>query len=288
MPIELIDVSYTYMPRTPFRREALRGISLTVGDGEFLAVIGRTGSGKSSLIQHFNGLLRPQRGRVTVDGVALHQNRAIDKLLRRKVGVVFQYPEHQLFAETVYEDIAFGPINHGLPAGEVEQRVRDAMRVVGLDFGEVARRSPFSLSGGQMRRVALAGVLAMRPQYLVLDEPSAGLDPAGRREILGKIYRLHRRHRLTVVLVTHNMEEVAALAERVMVMKDGRVVSDGSTRQVLVEQADRLPEWGLRPPGVVRIAAELRRRGWPLPTEVMTTGSLARAVVSICGRTDAE
>ncbi|EKP94878.1 energy-coupling factor transporter ATPase [Thermaerobacter subterraneus] len=247
-------------------REALKGVNLAIADGERVAIMGPTGSGKSTLVQHFNGLLRPTRGRVEVDGLDLWApGRDRDDRLaeaRRRVGLVFQFPEQQLFAETVWDDIAFAPRNLGLAEEEVAARVQRAMALAGLD-PELAHRSPFSLSGGQMRRVAIAGVLAMMPRTLVLDEPTAGLDPQGRAALVELLDRLHRDAGLTVVLVSHDVDEVAALARRVVLMRDGRVVADGPAGEVLADEA-LLAECRLRPPATARLLGELARRGLPV------------------------
>lgn len=211
MSIKVDHISYTYMPGAPYEKEALKEIFLEIKKGEFIAVIGHTGSGKSTLVQHFNGLLHPTKGQVSLDGVDLAGKTKEARSARNKIGMVFQYPEQQLFAETVYEDIAFGPKNMGLPYEEIKERVTDAMRFVGLDFETFAGRSPFSLSGGQMRRVAMAGVVAMNPDYLILDEPSAGLDPGVREAIFEEIMALYKKRKIGIIMVTHSMEEAARL-----------------------------------------------------------------------------
>mgnify|MGYP001780408998 FL=1 len=227
MAIVLDNITYTYGVGTPFEKTALHGVSLTVENGEFLGIIGHTGSGKSTFVQHLNGLLHPTTGTVTVNGVDISASTEEAKKMRHKVGMVFQYPEHQLFEETIAEDIAFGPKNLGLSADEVDERVREAMKFVGLDYDTYAERSPFHLSGGQMRRVAIAGVVAMNPDFLVLDEPSAGLDPFGREEIFEEIIRLHKEKGITVILVSHNMEDISRMASRLVVLDKGRIVLDG-------------------------------------------------------------
>ena len=240
---------------------ALDGVSLSVRAGEFLGVAGHTGSGKSTLIQHMNGLLHPQRGRVLLDGRDLADKRVAAEA-KARVGVVFQYPEHQLFANTVYEDVAFGPRNLGLDADEVDARVREALARVELDFEAVARKSPFALSGGQQRRVAFAGVLAMRPEVLVLDEPAAGLDPAARRSFLAFVKGLHAQG-LTVVMVSHSMDDLAALADRIAVLNEGRLLMEGSPREVFL-RADELERVGLGVPAAQHMAGSLIARGVPL------------------------
>ena len=218
MSIVIEHLNYIYMQGGPYETRALDDVSLTIHDGEFIGLIGHTGSGKSTLVQHLNGLILPTSGKITVDGMDLAEKGTDRRAIRRRVGLVFQYPENQLFEETVAKDIAFGPKNLGLDEAEIDRRVRTAMRRVALDYDKLAQRSVFELSGGQMRRVAIAGVLAMEPQTLVLDEPCAGLDPRGREEILGLISDLHRESGATIVMVSHSMDDVAALAERVIVM----------------------------------------------------------------------
>lgn len=269
MPIKAENLCYTYNPGTPFARTALEDINLEINDGEFVGIIGETGSGKSTLIQHFNGLLRPTRGRVLVDGVDIWQKDVRLKDIRQKVGLVFQYPEHQLFEETVFADVAFGPRNMGLDEDEIGMRVRRALEMVGLDFEAVKARSPFELSGGEMRRVAIAGVLAMEPSVLVLDEPVSGLDPRGRDELLQELTRLHEKFEYTVVLVSHSMEDVARLAKRLVVMHRGRVVADGPVREVF-RMTDLLRDTGLGVPQVTELMLELARRGKDVRTDVLT------------------
>ena len=245
MAIVLDNITYTYGVGTPFEKTALHGVSLTVENGEFLGIIGHTGSGKSTFVQHLNGLLHPTTGTVTVNGVDISASTEEAKKMRHKVGMVFQYPEHQLFEETIAEDIAFGPKNLGLSADEVDERVRDAMKFVGLDYDTYAERSPFHLSGGQMRRVAIAGVVAMNPDFLVLDEPSAGLDPFGREEIFEEIIRLHKEKGITVILVSHNMEDISRMASRLVVLDKGRIVLDGEPMDIFNNHRDELQAVGV-------------------------------------------
>ncbi|MGE5584220.1 MAG: energy-coupling factor transporter ATPase [Bacillota bacterium] len=269
MSIRVEGLYYTYNPGTPFERAALEDVNLDIHDGEFVGIIGETGSGKSTLIQHFNGLLKPTRGRVLVDAVDIWQRDVRLKDIRQKVGLVFQYPEHQLFEETVFADVAFGPRNLGLDEDEISRRVRRAIEMVGLDFEAVRDRSPFELSGGEMRRAAIAGVLAMEPSVLVLDEPVSGLDPRGRDELLREMETLHREFEYTVVLVSHSMEDVARLAKRLVVMHEGRVVADGPVREVF-RMTDLLRETGLGVPQVTELMHELARRGKQVRTDVLT------------------
>ncbi len=262
MSIRITQVSYVYGKGSPYEKVALQGINLELHRHEFVGIIGHTGSGKSTLVQHLNGLLTPTTGTVTVDDVSLAGTGAEAKAARRRVGMVFQYPEHQLFEETIAEDIAFGPRNLGWEEDVVQERVRAAMRFVGLPYRQFASRSPFRLSGGQMRRVAIAGVIAMKPDYLVLDEPSAGLDPVGRREIYAQITRLHEEQHTTVILVSHNMEDISRLASRVVVMNRGQVMLDGSPLTIFTQHRDELLEAGLEPPPVSRLLNALNERGW--------------------------
>lgn len=281
MPIELQNVTHTYNPGTVLQATAIEDVSLTIEDGDFIGLIGPTGSGKSTLVQHLNGLLKPTAGRVLVDGADITVRGADLRSVRQKVGIIFQYPEHQLFDETVAADVAFGPRNLGLDKGEIERRVAAALAAVGLDDA-TARRSPFALSGGQMRRVAIAGVLAMQPKVLVLDEPAAGLDPRGREEILGHIRRLHQERGLTVVLVSHNMEDVARLAKRVVVMHRGHVVMDGSPRQVFA-RAEQLEEIGLGVPPMTELSKRLRARGLAVPPDLLTVEEARDAIIRAMG-----
>ncbi len=258
MPIVLEKLSYVYKSG-PQTTTALHDIDLTIEDGELLALIGHTGSGKSTLAQHLNGLLQPTSGRVLLDGQDINLKGANRRALRFKVGLVFQYPEHQLFEETVYKDIAFGPKNMGLTEKEIDDRVKEAMAQVGLVFEEISDRSPVELSGGQMRRTALAGVLAMRPEVLVLDEPTAGLDPSARDFLLGDIKRLNEEG-TTVILISHAMDDVARLAKRVAVLEKGTLVMEGKPEEIFA-QYDRLNAMGLDVPEGFKLARMLRRDG---------------------------
>ena len=280
MPIVIEHLNYVYMSGGPYETHALDDVSLTIGDGEFVGLIGHTGSGKSTLVQHLNGLLLPSSGKITVDGLDIADKATDRRAIRRKVGLVFQYPENQLFEETVEKDIAFGPKNLGLDDAEIDRRVRDAMRKVALDYDALHERSVFELSGGQMRRVAIAGVLAMEPRTLVLDEPCAGLDPRGREEILGLIRDLHRDTGATIVMVSHSMDDVASLAERVIVMNHGRVAMDGTPREVFSRGAE-LRAIGLDVPQAVILADKLRERGFDVPQGVYRVEEIKAVIEGI-------
>lgn len=266
--IKLKNVSYVYMQGGPFEKKALNNVSLEIDEGEFIGLIGHTGSGKSTLIQLLNGLLKPSEGEITVGKYCLTDKKTKLRDVRFNVGLVMQYPEYQLFEETVFKDIAFGPKNMGLDKEEIRHRVEFAANLVGLR-PELLDKSPFDLSGGQKRRVAIAGVLAMEPKVLILDEPTAGLDPAGRDEILYKIKDMHERMNLTVILVSHSMEDVAKLADRILVMNGGEVEMFGTPREIF-KNGDRLTEIGLNVPQVTRIANGLKKRGFPIDDGIYT------------------
>ena len=280
MPIELKNVTHTYSEGSAFQATAIRNVSLTIEDGEFIAVVGHTGSGKSTLVQHLNGLLKPTGGQILIDGEDLNAPGADRRRIRQKVGLVFQYPEYQLFEETVAKDIAFGPKNLGLSAGEIDARVRRAMAHVHLDYDKYAQRSPFELSGGQMRRVAIAGVLAMEPKVLILDEPTAGLDPRGRDRILGMVQELHAKGGTTVIMVSHSMDDVARLATRLVVMSKGELVATGSPREIF-RQVDMMESIGLGVPEAARLCALLRQRGVKLPDDLYTPEELRDSLLAL-------
>jgi energy-coupling factor transport system ATP-binding protein len=263
------QVTHTYMQGGPFESTAILDIDLEIQDGEFVGLIGHTGSGKSTLIQHLNGLLKPTQGAVIVNDVRIEKNTKDLKVVRQQVGLVFQYPEHQLFEETVQLDIAFGPKNLGLSQEEISFRVREAAELVGLPFDEVKDRSPFELSGGQRRRVAIAGVLAMRPGMLILDEPTAGLDPRGRDEIFEEIKALHEKGGLTIILVSHSMEDVARLVQRIIVMNKGRIALTGTPREVFTH-AEELKKMGLDVPQITNLMKALKDKGMDVPVDIYT------------------
>ncbi|MDD4320171.1 MAG: energy-coupling factor transporter ATPase [Acidaminococcaceae bacterium] len=278
MSIEVKDISYTYMTKTPFERQALRNVTVTIEKGEFVAIIGHTGSGKSTLAEHLNGLLTPSTGTVCVDGVNLNGKGDKVRSAKHKVGIVFQYPEHQLFAETIYEDIAFGPRNSGKSEEEVEKQVRKAMGFVGLDYDAFSTRSPFQLSGGQMRRVAIAGVIAMDPEYLIMDEPSAGLDPISRDAIFAQLSTVFKERDIAVILITHSMEEAAQYASRLLVMAKGQIAIDGKTELVFKEQRERLQEVGVDIPESIKITDLLCEKGLKLEEQAITKEQLVQYI----------
>jgi energy-coupling factor transport system ATP-binding protein len=261
MSIKLDHVTYTYGTGTPFEKNALCETNIEIHEGEFVGIIGHTGSGKSTFVQLLNGLIHPTTGVVTVDGTDLSLKTKDAMAVRHKVGMVFQYPEYQLFEETIAKDIAFGPRNFGLSEPEIEERVREAMEFVGLDYKTYAERSPFRLSGGQMRRVAIAGVIAIHPSYLILDEPSAGLDPVGRREIFSEIQRWHQEKGITCILVSHNMEDISRLATRLLVLSHGKVTLDGEPLHIFSTCQEKLQEAGVSVPPVTAVLQYLQSRG---------------------------
>lgn len=278
MSIKLSNIYHTYSKGTPFERLALNNVSLEIAKGEIVAIIGHTGSGKSTLVQHLNGLLKPDQGQATINDIDITAKGAQAKAARQQVGMVFQYPEHQLFAETVFEDIAFGPRNKGFEEEAVAKQVREAMEFVGLDYDTFAQRSPFQLSGGQMRRVAIAGVVAMNPDYLVLDEPSAGLDPRSRNAVFKEIMSLHKSRGIAIVLVTHSMEEAVKYADRLLVINAGKVLFDGTPAEIFKEHAAELVEVGVDVPQVYKLADLLRQSGVALPENIKDDVSLVKAI----------
>lgn len=287
MSIKIKELTHIYNLGSPFEVKALDNINLDIYEGEFIGLIGHTGSGKSTLIQHLNGLLKPTSGSIEVDGIDITQKNVNLKAVRQKVGLVFQYPEHQLFEETVYKDVAFGPKNLGLTDEEIDRRVKEAVSLVGLDFDSVKDRSPFELSGGQRRRVAIAGVLAMQPKVLILDEPTAGLDPRGRDEILGQISALHRSNKMTIILVSHSMEDIARLVDRIIVMHKGKVAMSGNPREVF-KRANELEALGLGVPQITYFMKELRKKGRNVSEIVLTVDEAKEEILrSLRGNKDA-
>ncbi|MBW8381683.1 MAG: energy-coupling factor transporter ATPase, partial [Youngiibacter sp.] len=263
------NLTHIYMPGTPFEMTALDNISLELEEGKFYAIIGHTGSGKSTFIQHLNGLLKPTSGKIFIGDVDITDKKTVMSEVRKRVGLVFQYPEYQLFEETIEKDVAFGPKNLGLPEAEIQSRVRKAMEIVGLDFEKYRNLSPFELSGGQKRRVAIAGVIAMEPQVLILDEPTAGLDPKGRDEILAQIIKLHEYYKSTVILVTHSMEDVAEIADEVIVMSDSKVIMKGLPSEVFTK-AELLESVGLGAPQITYLMKALKEKGFDVSTDIFT------------------
>ena len=276
MGIRAEHLSYTYGGGTAFEQPALRDVSFEIPDGQFVGLIGHTGSGKSTLIQHLNGLIRATGGKLFVDGENIYEKGYNMRALRTKVGLVFQYPEHQLFEIDVFKDVCFGPKNMGLPQAEIEQRAKEALAMVGLTE-KFYKKSPFELSGGQKRRVAIAGVLAMKPKVLVLDEPTAGLDPRGRDEILDRVKALNSEWGLTVILVSHSMEDVAKYADRLLVMSGGEKRFDGTPKEVF-KHYEELEELGLSAPQVSYLVQRLRGAGMPLSDEITTVAEARDAL----------
>ncbi len=279
--IRVENLTHTYGVNTPFCRSAVDGVSLEIMEGEFLGVIGHTGSGKSTLIQHLNGLLKPTAGTIYLDGRDIWADPKRIREVRFQVGLVFQYPEYQLFEETVYKDIAFGPRNMGLEEKEIDRRVRSAAEFAGLR-PDMLDKSPFDLSGGQKRRVAIAGVIAMEPKVLILDEPSAGLDPAGRKSLLANIRAYHEQRGTTVVMVSHSMDEVAENVDRIIVLADAGVVMSGTPHEVF-SRAQELQDVGLNVPQVTQVAMDLRRRGVAVDPAVYTVDQLRQALNGLKG-----
>ena len=271
------ELSHIYSKGTPFEKTALSGINLHIGQGEMIGLIGHTGSGKSSLIQHLNALLQPTDGRVTIDGVDINSSKAARRDVRFRVGLVFQYPEYQLFEETVFQDIAFGPRNMKLSEQEIKNRVLEAADFAGVE-DRLFERSPLELSGGQKRRIAIAGVIAMRPEVLILDEPTAGLDPEGSRMILNNVARYREASGATVMIVSHNMDDMARIAERLVVLANGQIVMDGAPAEIFA-QPETLKGLGLDIPAATELALALRKKGIPLQGTIFTHEQLKAAVL---------
>ena len=282
MSIKTVNLCHVYGQGTALEQYALKDVNLEIGDGQFIGLIGHTGSGKSTLIQHFNGLLKATSGDLLYNGESIYAPGYDMKQLRSRVGLVFQYPEHQLFEVDVFSDVCFGPRNQGLPEEEVKERAREALALVGM--GEsFYEQSPFELSGGQKRRVAIAGVLAMHPEVLILDEPTAGLDPRGRDEILGQIEKLHRERGMTIILVSHSMEDVARYADRLIVMNHGEKIFDDTPRNVFRHYRE-LEAIGLAAPQVTYIVQALRREGIPIDDSLITVEEARDAILQLVGR----
>lgn len=281
MNITVENLSYIYAPGTPHEKAALKNLNFTLKSGDFVGLIGHSGSGKSTLVQHLNGLVKPTSGTITVGDRVITGKNADTKGLCFTVGLVFQYPEQQLFAETIYQDIAFGPTNMGLSQTEIDLRVRTAMELVGLSE-DLMEKSPFSVSGGQKRRVAIAGVLAMEPKVLILDEPTAGLDPKGRDEILNSIRKIHKQMDMTVVLVSHSMEDVAKYCDKLLVLNEGELMLQGTLSEVF-HHAGKLSEIGLSVPQVTLAAHKLREKGIDIPENVFTVSEAFSAIMNLRG-----
>ena len=280
--LETRQLSHIYSPGTPFEHAALRQVELTAYRGEYLGIIGRTGSGKSTLIQHLNGLLKPTSGQVLLNGTDIWSSKEVTRSARFQVGLVFQYPEYQLFEETVYKDIAFGPKNMGLDEEEIDRRVHEAANFVELS-DDILEKSPFELSGGQKRRVAIAGVIAMEPSVLILDEPTAGLDPAGVERVLANIRAYHRSQNATVIIVSHSMEEMARTADRLVVMHDGSIPFQGPPREVF-SHAEELEKMGLGIPQITRVFHRLRDLGADVDPSVYTVEQAKDAILAALGK----
>jgi len=280
MPIIVENLSYTYSPGTPFEKKALDSVSITINEGDFLGIIGHTGSGKSTFIQHLNGLIKLKSGNITVFDINLKEKKPNYKLLRSRVGMVFQYPEYQLFDETVREDIAFGPKNIGMSEEEIDSAVRESIEYVGLDYDDLAERSPFELSGGQKRRVAIAGVIAMKPEVLILDEPTAGLDPKGKREILDLVLNLKKKCTPTIIMISHDIDEIAEYCSRVAVFKEGRLMYDLPPEE-LFKHGNELLSMGLDIPTVIKIKNLLEEKGVRLNGGILSVDSLVKELIRL-------
>lgn len=283
MPIIIKNLNHNYSSIGSNDVYALKNINISINDGEFIGIIGQTGSGKTTFVQHLNGLLLPSSGTVEVDGLETSNDKQSLKNIRKKVGLVFQYPENQLFEETIYKDIAFGPRNLGLDEKNIEKRVRESMELVHLDFEKYANKSPFEISGGQMRRVAIAGVIAMNPKYLVLDEPTAGLDPHGRDRILSMLAQLHKSCNITIIMVSHNMDEIARLASRIIIFNKGCIVADGTPKEVFSEN-NILKNTGLRVPQVMLLARKLKEKGYDIDENIYKQEDIKNELLRLFGR----
>jgi len=280
MSILIEKLNHVYDIGSPYETSALKDVSVQINEGEFIGLIGHTGSGKSTLIQHLNGLLKPTSGKILINGLDLTQKGIKLNEIRKKVGLVFQYPEYQLFEETVAMDVAFGPTNLGLDESEVSKRVKEAIELVGLKYEEIKDKSPFELSGGQKRRVAIAGVLSMNPEVLILDEPTAGLDPRGRDEILGQIKKLHIEKKITVILVSHSMEDIAKMADRLIVMDKGQVALDGPPQEVFLHD-DMLESIGLGVPQITKLTRAMRDKGHNIAQGIVTVDEAKEAILAL-------
>ena len=281
MSVIVKNLTYIYDEGMPFASKAIDDISFEIKDNDFVGLIGHTGSGKSTLIQHLNGLLKPSSGQIIVNGFNITDKDLNLTEIRKRVGIVFQYPEYQLFEETVEKDIAFGPGNLGLDKAEISKRVKNSMEAVGLDYETYKDKSPFDLSGGQKRRVAIAGVIAMNPEVLILDEPTAGLDPGGRDEIFNLIKKLHRDNNITIILSSHSMDDMAKLAQTIIVMNHGKIEFMGTPREVFTSHADKLREIGLDVPQVLELATKLRQKGFDIRPDILTVEEVKDEILKV-------
>ena len=278
MSIEVRNITHIYSEGLPHESKAIDDVSFDVADGEFVGIIGHTGSGKSTLVQHLNGLLKPKLGTITVGGEEITADGVPMTKVRKKIGLVFQYPEYQLFEETVEKDVAFGPGNLDLSEEEVAEAVRRAIRLVGLDYEEIREKSPFELSGGQKRKVAIAGVIAMRPEVLILDEPTAGLDPKAHKEILQMIQDIHREENTIIILISHNMNDIAALSDKILVMEQGKLAMSGTPEEVFARE-EELAAMGLELPETAKLVSNLSRRGIAVEGSIFTIDQAEKAIL---------
>ena len=281
--IEVKNLTHIYNEGLPHESVALEDVSFKIEDGSFVGIIGHTGSGKSTLLQHLNGLLKPNEGNIIIDGVDITDSHTKMLDIRRKVGLVFQYPEYQLFEETVAQDVAFGPTNLGLSQEEIDERVRSSIELVGLDYERIKDHSPFELSGGQKRRVAIAGVLAMKPEVLVLDEPTAGLNPKAHFDILDMVQTIHRNEKNITIFVSHNMNDIARMSDQVLVIHRGRLAMNGTPAEVFARE-EELKSMGLALPDATEIVSQLRREGMDLPADCLTAEQAAEAIAAALGK----
>ncbi len=282
MPIQVKNLTHIYSEGMPYETVALKDVSLHIDDGSFVGIIGHTGSGKSTLIQHLNGLLKPSSGSIIVDGMDLTDSSVKLRDIRRMIGLVFQYPEYQLFEESVEKDVAFGPMNLGLSEEEASARVKEALALVDLPYEEIRERSPFDLSGGQKRRIAIAGVLAMKPRVLILDEPTAGLDPKARKDILKLVGNVHKKENNTIILVSHNMGDIAAFSEQVIVMEKGSIVMAGRPEEIF-SHAEKIKEMGLGLPPAAGFMRKLQKKNISAPSRALTIDQAEREILSWLG-----
>ncbi|WP_129597433.1 energy-coupling factor transporter ATPase [Anaerophilus nitritogenes] len=280
MSILIENLTHIYNQNTPFETTALNNVNVEIGKGEFIGLIGHTGSGKSTLIQHLNGLLKPSSGKISINGFDITKKGVALKEIRQRVGLVFQYPEHQLFEETVYKDVAFGPTNLGLTEEEIDKRVKESIELVGLSFKDVKDRSPFELSGGQKRRVAIAGVVAMKPEVLILDEPTAGLDPKSRDEVLSQIKILHDKYKITIILVSHSMEDIARLVDKIFVMDHGNLVLTGVPKEVF-SKSEYLESLGLGVPQITNLMKKLKKSGKDIKEDIFTVEDATQEILKL-------